>query len=159
VTRRRHDDLDFILAQRGRKKKRSARIKRRRRAGLVVATFTVGMLVVLLTLGLGAGAALSQGCNLNSLRAVQIGQNSFVYARDGSLLGSIPAERNREPVPLGPVTATRARRATGLRAREDRRDREADSAQPSGRNTPRTACARPTAAVRARLPGTAGRAG
>jgi len=98
VTRRRHDDLDFILAQRGRKKKRSARIKRRRRAGLVVATFTVGALVVLLTLGLGAGAALSQGCNLNSLRAVQMGQNSFVYARDGSLLGSIPAERNREPV-------------------------------------------------------------
>jgi len=30
--RRRHDDLDFILAQRGRKKKRSGRIRRRRRA-------------------------------------------------------------------------------------------------------------------------------
>ncbi len=43
---------------------------------------------------------MSQGCDLNSLRAAEIGQNSFVYARDGSLLGSIPAERNREPVTL-----------------------------------------------------------
>jgi penicillin-binding protein 1A len=32
------------------------------------------------------------------LRPVEIGANSFVYAYDGSLLGSIPAERNREPV-------------------------------------------------------------
>jgi penicillin-binding protein 1A len=31
---------------------------------------------------------------------VAIGQNSFVYAADGSLLGTIPAERNRQPVPL-----------------------------------------------------------
>ena len=32
------------------------------------------------------------------LQPVAIGQNSFVYAADGSLLGSIPAEQNREPV-------------------------------------------------------------
>jgi penicillin-binding protein 1A len=98
VSRRRHDDLDFILAQRGRKKKRGARIKRRRRAGLIVAAFAAAVVVALLTIGLGAGAALSEGCDLGSLRAVEIGQNSFVYARDGSLLGSIPAEKNREPV-------------------------------------------------------------
>jgi penicillin-binding protein 1A len=29
---------------------------------------------------------------------VSIGRNTFVYAADGSLLGSIPAERNRQPV-------------------------------------------------------------
>ena len=52
----------------------------------------------MLSAGLGAGAALSQSCNLNTLRPVEIGQNSFVFARDGSVLGSIPAERNREPV-------------------------------------------------------------
>ena len=52
----------------------------------------------MLSVGLGAGAALSQRCDLNTLRPVEIGQNSFVYARDGSVLGSIPAERNREPV-------------------------------------------------------------
>jgi penicillin-binding protein 1A len=98
--RRRHDDLDFILAQRGRKKKRSDRIRRRRRAGLILGFFAIGLLVVVGTVVLGAGVALSAGCDLSSLRPVEIGQNSFVYARDGSLLGSIPAERNREPVAL-----------------------------------------------------------
>jgi penicillin-binding protein 1A len=96
--RRSGDDLDFILAHRGRKKKRSGRIKRRRRAGLVAGTIAIAALVVLLTVGLGAGSALSASCDLSSLRPVEIGQNSFVYAYDGSVLGSIPAERNREPV-------------------------------------------------------------
>jgi penicillin-binding protein 1A len=42
-------------------------------------------------------------CNLAELRPARIGENTFVYASDGSLLGSIPAERNREPVPLGRI--------------------------------------------------------
>ena len=102
--RRRHDDLDFILAHRNRKRKRSGRVNRRRRAGVVAATGTIAILVVLATVGLGAGTALSASCDLNSLRPVEIGQNSFVFARDGSLLGSIPAERNREPVTLTQMT-------------------------------------------------------
>ena len=51
--------------------------------------------------GVGGGAAVlayGSSCDLDSLREVNIGTNSFVYAADGSLLGSIPAERNREPV-------------------------------------------------------------
>jgi penicillin-binding protein 1A len=39
-------------------------------------------------------------CDLNSLRPVNVGENSFVYAADGSLLGSIPAVKNRQPVTL-----------------------------------------------------------
>jgi penicillin-binding protein 1A len=96
--RRRSDDLDFILRHRGRKKKRADRIRRRRRAGVIVGIFAIVILVGVLSVGLGAGAALSQSCDLNTLRPVEIGQNSFVFARDGSVLGSIPAERNREPV-------------------------------------------------------------
>ena len=102
--RRRHDDLDFILAQRGRKRKRADRIRRRRRAGVIAAAVLGAVGVVVLTVGLGAGAALTTGCDLQTLRPVEIGQNSFVYARDGSLLGSIPADRNREPVALGRMT-------------------------------------------------------
>jgi penicillin-binding protein 1A len=102
--RRRHDDLDFILAQRGRKRKRSDRIRRRRRAGLVVGVVAIAATAVAVTLGVGAGAALTAGCDLSALRPVEIGQNSFVYAKDGSLLGSIPAERNREPVTLGQMS-------------------------------------------------------
>jgi penicillin-binding protein 1A len=99
--RRGHDDLEFILAQRGRKRKRADRVRRRRRAGVIAATVLAIIAVVVVTLGVGAGAALTTGCNLDTLRPVEIGQNSFVYASDGSLLGSIPAERNREPVTLG----------------------------------------------------------
>jgi penicillin-binding protein 1A len=119
VTRkRRQDDLDFILAQRGRKKKRAGRVKRRRRAGLIVATLAIAVIVGLLTVGLGAGAALSESCDLNTLRPVEIGQNSFVYARDGSVLGSIPAERNREPVAIGRMSKWLPRSTIAI---EDRR--------------------------------------
>jgi penicillin-binding protein 1A len=96
--RRRADELDIILAHRGRKRKRTARIQRRRRAGVAVGTLALVLLIVFVTVGFGAGTALSESCDLNTLRPVEIGANSFVYAKDGSLLGSIPAERNREPV-------------------------------------------------------------
>jgi penicillin-binding protein 1A len=98
VTPRRSDDLDFILAHRGRKRKRSSRIHRRRRAGVAAGTFAIVIGIIFVTVGFGAGTALSASCDLNTLRPVEIGANSFVYAKDGSLLGSIPAERNREPV-------------------------------------------------------------
>jgi penicillin-binding protein 1A len=98
--RARHDDLEFILAQRGRKRKRAERVRRRRRAGVIVATALIVIGVAVATLGIGAGAALTAGCDLDALRPTEIGANSFVYARDGSVLGSIPAERNREPVSL-----------------------------------------------------------
>jgi penicillin-binding protein 1A len=96
--RRRPDELDFILAHRGRKRKRSARIQRRRRAGVVAGALAIGVVITFVTVGFGAGTAFSASCDLNTLRPVEIGANSFVYAYDGSLLGSIPAERNREPV-------------------------------------------------------------
>jgi penicillin-binding protein 1A len=116
--RRRHDDLDFILAQRGRKKKRNDRIRRRRRAGVVAATIVGGLAVIAATIGIGAGAALSASCDLNSLRPVSIGANTFVFASDGSLLGSIPAERNREPVALGRMSPWLPRATVAI---EDRR--------------------------------------
>jgi penicillin-binding protein 1A len=116
--RRRSDDLDFILAHRGRKKKRSDRLKRRRRAGAVTGTIAIVIIVVVLSVGFGAGAALSQSCDLNSLRPVEIGQNSFVYADDGSVLGSIPADRNREPVTIGHMSHWLPRATVAI---EDRR--------------------------------------
>jgi penicillin-binding protein 1A len=116
--RRRHDELDFILAQRGRKRKRAGRIRRRRRAGVIAAVVLAVIGALVLALGLGAGAALTAGCDLNTLRPVEIGQNSFVYARDGSLLGSIPAERNREPVGLTHISPWLRK---GTVAIEDRR--------------------------------------
>ena len=54
--------------------------------------------------GVGAVAAFRSSCDLTTLRPVEIGQNSFVFAANGSLLGSIPAERNRTPVLLWRVS-------------------------------------------------------
>jgi penicillin-binding protein 1A len=59
------------------------------------------VVLVALAAGIGGGAAViayGSSCDLDSLQSVDIGANTFVYAADGSLLGSIPAERNREPV-------------------------------------------------------------
>ncbi len=115
---RRRDDFDLILAHRGRKRKRADRIKRRRRAGVIAATIALVIAAAVTTVGLGAGTALSASCDLNALRPVEIGQNSFVYASDGSLLGSIPAERNREPVTTRNMSPWLPKSTTAI---EDRR--------------------------------------
>jgi penicillin-binding protein 1A len=100
----RGDDLDFILGHRNRKRKRAGRVRRRRRAGTIAAIVLGSIAVLVAVLGFGATAALTASCDLDSLRPVEIGANSFVYARDGSLLGSIPADKNREPITLGQMT-------------------------------------------------------
>src|SRR4029453_10700560 len=72
--------------------------RRRRRKGAVVAVVAILPLATAAGGGGATAAMLASGssCDLDSLRSVDIGTNSFVYAADGSLLGSIPAERNRE---------------------------------------------------------------
>jgi penicillin-binding protein 1A len=98
---RRDDDLTAHLVRR---RARHARRHRRRRTGAIVAAAALVLVAVVAAAGIGTGAAFSQSCDLSSLRPVEIGQNSFVYAADGSLLGSIPAERNREPVALNRIS-------------------------------------------------------
>jgi penicillin-binding protein 1A len=116
--RRRGDDLDFLLRHRGRKKKRADRIRRRRRAGVVAVIVGASLVALVWLIGFGAGAALSARCSLDTLRPVAIGSNSFVHAEDGSLLGSIPAERNRVPVSLSEITPWMPRATVAI---EDRR--------------------------------------
>jgi penicillin-binding protein 1A len=69
-------------------------------------------------LGFAGAADLREKCNLSELRPPRIGANTFVYAADGSLLGSIPAERNREPVPLNRISPWMRRATIAI---EDRR--------------------------------------
>ncbi len=53
---------------------------------------------MLVVTGFTGAAVWMSSCDLNALKPVNVGENSFVYAADGSLLGSIPAEKNRQPV-------------------------------------------------------------
>jgi len=98
---------------------RRRRRQRKRRQPLLVLLFVVvGLLTVAVVAG-GAGVyTFGSSCNLSSLREVRIGQNTFVYAADGSLLGSIPAERNRQVIPLGRVSPWMPKATVAI---EDRR--------------------------------------
>jgi penicillin-binding protein 1A len=110
-------DQDFLLAT-IRRKRRRKRLERRKRFGRLVATGVLAVLIALVISGFTGAAVWMNSCNLNSLRPVNVGQNSFVYAADGSLLGSIPAERNRQPVDLSEMSKWVARATVAI---EDRR--------------------------------------
>jgi len=101
-TRRRDRDLDDILRLTKRRRERG-RGNRKQRVKIFFGAL-IALVLVLLVTGVGAVAQFQSSCDLSQLRQVQIGENSFVYAFDGSTLGSIPAERNRTPVTLRKVS-------------------------------------------------------
>ena len=93
--RRTIDPVDNARRRRRRQARSKARHKR-------VTRILLGSIVVFLLLLVGGGftgaAVWMSSCDLKSLRPVEVGQNSFIFAANGSLLGSIPAEKNRQPV-------------------------------------------------------------
>src|SRR5579871_4102821 len=98
---RRGEPIDpFLALHYTRRRKRIQRQRRRGRTGWAIVLVVIVLAAVFGFAGFGAGVAFSQSCSLSSLKPVDIGQNSFVYAADGSLLGVIPAVRNRQPVNL-----------------------------------------------------------
>lgn len=60
----------------------------------------VGTIVAVAAGALTTVDGFRNSCTLDSLAQIDIGQNSFVYAADGSFLGTIGAERNREPLTI-----------------------------------------------------------
>src|SRR5512132_506865 len=97
--RGRRREPDQLLAAIRRKRRERVRRHRKRVAHFVVGT-AIAVILALVVSGFTGAAVWMSSCDLNSLRPVDVGQNSFVYAADGSLLGSIPAEKNRQPVHL-----------------------------------------------------------
>jgi penicillin-binding protein 1A len=108
---------DQLLAHIRRKRRERVR-KHRRRVAHFVAGTGLALLLVLVVTGFTGAAVWMNSCDLNSLRPVDVGQNSFVYAADGSLLGSIPAEKNRQPVDLSDMSKWVPRATVAI---EDRR--------------------------------------
>jgi penicillin-binding protein 1A len=78
----------------------------------------IAVVILITAIGFGGAAVFASTCSLDSLRPVKLGQNSFVYAADGSLLGSIPAEKNRQPVRLAKVSPWMRKATVAI---EDRR--------------------------------------
>ena len=117
------DDLDLLLRLRRR------RIRRRRKPiGLIVG----GAIVLLCVVVAGTGAAVyafGPACDLGDLKPVAIGQNTFVYAADGSLLGAIPAERNRQPIRLSRMSRWLPKATVAI---EDRRFYKHGGLDPTG---------------------------
>ncbi|MBV8395907.1 MAG: penicillin-binding protein [Actinobacteria bacterium] len=76
-------------------------------------------LVVLCVAGAGVGGTvLLSNCSLGKLRPIVLGQNSFLYAADGTSLGSVPSATNRQPLGLWAISPWLAK---GTVAIEDRR--------------------------------------
>ena len=95
-----------LMSQRRRRRQRRQRERSAGRRFILMAALVVvlGGLAALAAAAFTAASAFKASCDLRSLKPVAIGQNSFVYAADGSLLGAIPAERNRQPVTLGQMS-------------------------------------------------------
>ncbi|HEY2072927.1 MAG TPA: transglycosylase domain-containing protein, partial [Gaiellaceae bacterium] len=91
-----------MSAYRRRKRRDSLRKHRRRKKAIVVGLILAPFVLVAATLG--GEAAFSTSCDLNALRPVAVGQNSVVYAANGSELGVIPAENNRTPVSASQIS-------------------------------------------------------
>ena len=113
-----------------RRRQRRERMRRRRgRRTVLLAVLVAVPAVVLGVAAVGGTAVFSSACNLDTLRPVAVGENSFVYASDGSLLGAIPAERNRTPVFRGQISPWMAKATVAI---EDRRFYEHGGVDPVG---------------------------
>jgi penicillin-binding protein 1A len=98
------DDVDLaaLIALRRARRRRAPR----RRVALVIVLVAAGILAATLAGAAFTGRALVFGsCDLNALRPITLGENSFLYASDGSLLGVIPSTRNRQSLQLDKMSA------------------------------------------------------
>jgi penicillin-binding protein 1A len=101
--RRPVDPLDGRLQHR-RRQRQKARKHRGRKLVLLIVLLVVAAAAAGTVASLGGATAINSRCDLDNLRPVAIGQNTFVYAADGSFLGTIPAEKNRTPVELSAIS-------------------------------------------------------
>jgi penicillin-binding protein 1A len=91
--------------RRRRHRQRRDRIMARRFSILLGIAVVLGGIAALVAAAFTSANGVLNSCDLASLKPVAIGQNSFVYAANGSVLGAIPAERNRQPVALDDMSS------------------------------------------------------
>jgi penicillin-binding protein 1A len=96
-------ELERLLAAR---RARLRRARRRRRSVLLTFTLLVAAVVTLLlaTVAFTGPQILGSMCSISDLRPLALGENSFLYAGNGSLLGVVPSATNRETLPLAKMS-------------------------------------------------------
>jgi len=104
--------------RRRRDRRRRDRTQSRRFVLVSVVAVVLGIMALLVAAAFTGAQAFRESCSLASLRPVSIGQNSFVYAANGTVLGAIPAEKNRQPVALDQMSPLLAEATVAI---EDRR--------------------------------------
>jgi penicillin-binding protein 1A len=117
VDRRTARDLELAVAALGMARRRRHRGGPRHllRIGIALAALLVAAIAAA---GVTGTMAVFSSCSLSKLRPIGLGQNSFVYAGDGSLLGAVPATTNRQPLKLSLMSPWLVK---GTVAIEDRR--------------------------------------
>jgi penicillin-binding protein 1A len=97
-------ELERVLfARHGRLRRRN----RKRRSILLVLTLLLASVTALLlaTVAFTGSQILLSACSThNDLRALKLGQNSFLYADNGLPLGVVPSATNRQPLPLSKIS-------------------------------------------------------
>jgi membrane peptidoglycan carboxypeptidase len=126
---RRRPSSQAHVANRRRRKRRTRTKKQRSHRTLLLGVLLGLPVVIVLTLTVGATAVFGSSCDLNALQPVAVGENSFVYAADGSELGVIPAERNRTPVSRSEMSPWIPKATVAI---EDRRFYEHGGVDPVG---------------------------
>jgi len=116
-----------VSTYRKRKRRETLRKQRRRKKFIVLGLVLAPFLLVAATIG--GEAAFSTSCDLGALRPIAVGQNSVVYAADGSELGVIPAENNRTPVSWAQISGYVPQATVAI---EDRRFYEHGGIDPIG---------------------------
>ena len=96
---------------------------------ILIAVFFVVPVIALAAAAIAGTAVYGASCDLSKLRPVAVGENSFVYAADGTVLGAIPAERNRTPVSTRNISPLMAKATVAI---EDRRFYEHGGIDPIG---------------------------
>jgi penicillin-binding protein 1A len=109
--RRSDSDADLVAAaarRRRRQRRRTGGSRRGRRRLFGGLSFALVVLLALAAVAIvGAAVAptiIRSQCDLSSLKPVSLGTNSFIAARDNSLLGTIPAKRNRQQLTLAQMS-------------------------------------------------------
>ena len=100
-----------------RRQRRRTQARRRRKLGVLV-VLLLGIFAAVGGVGFGEAQSVNRGCDLGRLKPVLKDSNSFIYAADGSSLGSIPAEKNRQPVSLSEMSPWMGKATVAI---EDRR--------------------------------------